>query len=80
MVDVKYALEVLQIQMETGYQVAHERHCDLRNVRDEIETKLSFLFEIGGIDKEEYFSMMNYVKRVYKEERRKRNELEGISS
>lgn len=77
MIDVKYALEVLQVQMEVGYRVAHETHHDLRNVHEEIVTKLSFLFEIDALTKEQYFPMLNYAERVYKEELRKEKENES---
>ena len=71
MIDIDYALKVLQVQMEVGFEVAHVRHSDLQEVRAEIETKLSFLFELNLLDKEEYFSMLEYIRKTYEEEKRK---------
>lgn len=71
MIDIDYALKVLQVQMEVGFEVAHKRHSDLQEVRSEIETKLSFLFELNLLDKEEYFSMLEYIRKTYEEEKRK---------
>lgn len=71
MFDMEAALQLLQIQMEVGYEVAHKRHSDLKAVRDEIETKLSFLFELGLLDKDEYNAMLEYLCKVHEEEKRK---------
>lgn len=71
MIDITYALQLLQYQMEVGYEVAHKRHSDLKAVRDEIEIKLSFLFELGLLKNEEYNSMMDYLCKVHEEEKRK---------
>lgn len=70
-INVEYALEVLEAQLAAGYEVAHKNHSSLESVKEEIETKLCFLFEIDGITGSELSGMLDYVKKVHEEELRK---------
>lgn len=71
MITKEQALNVLQAQMESGYEVAHKRHSDLKEVRNDVEAVLSFLSEIGLIDSEEFSFMLDYAKSIYEQEKRK---------
>ena len=71
MVTKEEASNVWQTQMEVGYEVAHSRHSDLKEVRDDIEAVLSFLSELGIIDSEEFSAMLDYANSIYEEEKRK---------
>ena len=72
LINVDYALNVLQTQMETGYAVAHERHSSLAQVYEETCTKLEFLFEVDAIDQDEYFAMADYCKKTFDDEMMKK--------
>ena len=73
-VDVDYALKMLDSEMNIGFDISQKNRSDLEDVRKDIEVKICFLYELGCIGKEEFEDRFEHLQKRFLEERRKRDE------
>lgn len=70
-INVADALGIIETEMDVGFKVALERKSDLLEVKNDVETKLYFLYKLNCIHQDELDSMLALVHERYESERRK---------